>query len=90
VIITERNGDEVLHKCELDKVTLWTEYPNGEEVVGDSCGHFVWVAVGNGCYPEVIDENVCQGVDTIKKYKVKVIKNGSYYFFLIPRFRDYY
>ena len=90
MIITEKVGDEIHHKCELDKTTLWIEYPNGEEDVGDSCGHFIWVAAGNGCYPEIVDENICKGVETIKKYKVKIIKHGSYYFFLIPRFRDYY
>jgi len=84
-----RVGNKTEYRCDIDGTVLWVEYDNGEEVVKDSCTHLKWFSVGNGCYPDVLDENICKGVDTIVKYHVKMIKDGTTYYFLVPNYRDY-
>jgi hypothetical protein len=77
------------YRCDIDGTLLWVEYPNGEERPVNSCTHWKWETVSNGCYPEQLDPIICHGTDIIVKYGQKRIKDGTTYYFLIPVFRDY-
>ena len=85
-----KKGEVTEYRCDIDGKVLWYEYPNGVEKVGEGCTHLKWIAVGNGCYPEPLDQEICKGVDILRKYNVKIIQDGTTYYFLIPNYRDYY
>ena len=83
-VIRELQQDQVIFKCSADGQILYIEYRNGAEVRADSCNHFEWIPVGNGCYPIPMDEYICAGTDEIARLAVKKIDTGTTIWFLVP------
>jgi len=84
-----KNGDVIEYHCDIDGTLLWVEYSNGAEEVKNSCPHWIWERVGNGCYPEVTNEEICRGTDIIVRNSVKMIRDRKNFYFLLPRLRHY-
>jgi hypothetical protein len=49
------------------------------------CPHFKWVAIGNGCYPEILDPSLCEGTKEIAEKAILVLRDGTTYYFLVPQ-----
>jgi hypothetical protein len=72
--------------CTVDKNVLWKKYMhNDEEVIIGNCQHFEWESIGNGCYPDPIDEQICSGVEETVEKSIKKIYDGTTIYFLIPK-----
>jgi len=83
----EEDGTKVeVYKCGIDGEVLWRRYPhNYVEVIGNSCEHFRWEMVGNGCYPFPLDEEICRGTDELVEKSIKKIDEGTSIWFLVPQ-----
>ena len=84
-ITKEKADEEIIYKCEKDGEVLWIRYENDVEIVGNSCQHYEWTPVGNGCYPFPMDKEICEGTEEIAKRRVKKIDQGATIWFLTPR-----
>ena len=73
--------------CAADGKILWIKYMhNDQEVIVDECEHFRWEPVGNGCYPDKLDEELCAGVDDLVRESLKKIEESTSTYFLIPKY----
>jgi len=81
--VTGEEGTQVIYKCEEDGEVLWEEL-DGIAIKGTDCPHYTWEPVGNGCYPDVMDKGICEGVEEIAEKRVKKISSGTTIWFLIP------
>ena len=75
---------KVIYRCRKDGIILWEEIDNGIAIKGADCPHYTWEPVGNGCYPDVMDKGICEGVEEIAEKRVKKISSGTTIWFLIP------
>jgi len=72
--------------CTIDKKTLWIQYMhNDQEVIIGECEHYYWENIGNGCYPDEIDPQICEGTRETVEKSVKKIEESSSTYFLIPK-----
>ncbi len=77
------------YRCEYCGTLLWRRYlHNDEEVVVSDCRHYTWEIVGNGCYPDELDKEICEGTDEIVKKSIKKIEESTTTYFLIPTSTD--
>jgi hypothetical protein len=83
--VTGGEGTQVIYKCEEDSEVLWEELQSGVVIRGRDCGHYEWTPVGNGCYPQSFDKEICEGVKDIKEKAIKKIDEGLTIWFLVPR-----
>ena len=71
--------------CTEDGKVLWVQYMHNDvEIVTGECKHFKWISVGNGCYPDPIDEQICAGIDDLVKESLKRIEESTTTYFLVP------
>jgi len=85
--VRDEEGWVTYYKCAGDGKILWEEYDNGVQIHGNDCGHFYWEPVGNGCYPDKLDEEICEGTDEIVEKRVKKIDEGTTIWFLLEKKR---
>ena len=76
--------DEIIFKCPYDGTVLWIEFNNGAQIRGDSCSHYVWEAIGNGCYPDELDPQICSGTHEIVEKSIMKLDQGMTIWFLVP------
>ena len=57
---------------------------NDIEIVVGECRHFRWESVGNGCYPDPVDMEICAGVDELIEQSWKRIEESTTTYFLVP------
>jgi hypothetical protein len=82
----DKKEGQIIFKCSQDGEVLWREYlQNNIEVRGNNCSHFEWIPVGNGCYPDPMDEEICRGTEEIVNNSIKKIEEGTSIWFLVPR-----
>jgi len=82
--VTDEEATQVIYKCEEDGEVLWEELQSGVTIRGRDCEHYRWEPVGNGCYPQPLDKEVCEGVEDVKEKAVKKIDQGLTIWFLVP------
>jgi len=82
--VFDEEGTHVLYRCEHDGTVLMREYSNGA-IVGNSCSHYHWEMVGNGCYPIKLNKEICAGVEEIVRESIKKIDEGLTIWFLVPK-----
>ena len=83
--VDEEGTQLYIYRCKEDGVLLWEELNNGILIRGTDCPHYEWTPVGNGCYPQSLDEEICEGVNDIKEKAVKKKDEGLTIWFLVPR-----
>ena len=75
---------KIIYRCRKDGTILWEELDNGIAIKGAECSHYEWISVGNGCYPDELDPQICEGTEEIAKKRVKKIDQGTTIWFLVP------
>jgi hypothetical protein len=83
-VINEEGRQITYYKCKEDNEVLWFRYDNGTEGLGGSCSHYEWEMIGNGCYPQQLDEEICKGTENIVRESIKKIDEGLTIWFLVP------
>jgi len=87
-IIKEKVDEEgtqlYIYRCKEDGEVLWEELQSGMAIRGRDCEHYRWEPVGNGCYPDELDPQICEGVKKIAKQKIKKVDEGTTIWFLVP------
>jgi len=83
-VVKEEGKIITQYRCRKDGTILWEELQNGESIKGTNCKHYHWEPVGNGCYPDVLDEEICKGVEEITEKRIKKIDQGTTIWFLVP------
>jgi len=83
-VVKEEGKIITQYRCRKDGTILWEELQNGESIKGTNCKHYRWEPVGNGCYPDQIDPQICEGTEEIVEKRVKKIDQGTTIWFLIP------
>jgi len=83
-VVKEEGKIITQYRCRKDGTILWEELQNGESIKGTNCKHYRWEPVGNGCYPDVLDEEICKGVEEITEKRIKKIDQGTTIWFLVP------
>ena len=86
-VVKEKEGGKIItkYRCRKDGTILWEELSDGTPIRGTDCTHYEWTPVGNGCYPDELDPEICEGVKEIAEKRIKKISNGTTIWFLIPR-----
>jgi len=83
-VVKEEGKIITQYRCRKDGTILWEELDNGFSIKGADCPHYTWEPVGNGCYPDVLDEEICKGVEEITEKRIKKIDQGTTIWFLVP------
>gem|GEM_PF-4456537 len=60
------------------------QYPVYQFFKEGECKHYRWEEVGNGCYPFPQNQEICKGVEELKKVARLIFRSGTTYYFLVP------